>query len=321
MTELLTIAERTKLPAVLARRSRFAGMIDTSIKNYSNIFSNCLLLSGRAGTGKTTIVMQELEYLKSVGEIADYRRASGHVTPRALYSLLKDTAKPVNNLPNILVLDDVDCISQAGDVGCYELLKSALDTKSDLPTNRNVYYLTEDSAGFKYNGFCIIITNNLFNPDRINTHQEALLDRVQMVNVDLKKEDMFIYNTSLIEEYINKNPDDLSNDEISSVVNLFNDEVRKWNETEAFSKAKVNFSIRLIKKFIDANRMFGSSWKSFNMQYQRLQAAAEINEASQEADTIITELINPKTGKPFSKCYLNNLKKNGRYDEFVKKLA
>lgn len=27
MTELLTIAERTKLPAVLARRSRFANMV------------------------------------------------------------------------------------------------------------------------------------------------------------------------------------------------------------------------------------------------------------------------------------------------------
>lgn len=311
MIELLTVEERMSLPQVTQRRLRFTNIVAKSIQNYANIFSNSLLLSGKAGTGKTTLVLQELEKMKALGDIADYVRVSGHVTPQSLYRVLRETKDPVNGKPRVLVLDDVDCISQASDIGCYELLKSALDTKSDLPSNRQVYYLTECGSGFKYNGFCIIITNNPFNPNKITAHQEALLDRVQMVGIDLKKDDMFLYNANLVEEYINDNPDGLTDEEIQDTVNLFNDEVRDWQAHDAFSKAKVNFSIRLMKKFIEANRMFGSSWKSYNLQYQRLQAAVEMDDAMAPTTPVvdISALINPKTGKPYSKTYQNILKK------------
>ena len=318
---ILSTQERMKLPMVLQRRTKFQHMVETSIRNYKNIFSNSLLISGKAGTGKTTLVLQELENLKAKGVIADYTRASGHVTPSSMYQLLKKTARPdCEGKPNILILDDVDCISQSTDIGCYELLKSALDTKSDLPTNRQVYYMTDAGSGFRYNGFCIIITNNPFNPDRITPHQEALLDRVQMVNVDLRIDDMFIYNAYLVENYLNENPDHLTDGEIKQSVDLFNNEIRVWNEKEAFKKAKISFSIRLMKKFIDASRMFRDDWKQFNMQYLRLKAAEDMMDVFEENKKTV-DLINPKTGKPYSSAYINMLKRTGKLDEKIAKLA
>ena len=323
---LLTQAEKMALPTVLMRRQRFQKMIDTSVANCRNIFSNSLLLSGRAGTGKTTLVLQELERLSKEGKIAGYERASGHVTPSSLFKLLEKTARlDYQGRPTVLVLDDVDCISQATDIGCYELLKSALDTKSDLPTNRQVYYMNDQGSGFTYRGFCIIITNNPFNPDKVTAHQEALLDRVQMVNVDLKKDDMFIYNAYLVENYLNDNPDGLSMEEIEQASNLFNNEVRKWYAKDAFRKARINFSIRLMKKFVDANRMFQKDWRGFNMQYQRLEAACDIADVFEEKeDTVVVTtkpkkekvvIMNPKTGKPYSSAYINMLKREGRLEE------
>lgn len=315
---LLTADEKFQLPLVLSRRSKFKQMVKVSVSNYNKVFSNCMLLQGKPGTGKTTLITEYLDQLKEGGIIADYKRASGHITPRSLYSLLSDTRKPdKNGKPVVLVLDDVDCLS---DQGCLELMKAAFDTKASTRTNRHVYYMTETGSGFKYDGFGIIITNNEFNPDKVTVHQQALLDRVQAVSVDLKREDAIIYNSYLIEQYINDNPDQLEMSEIENLVNMFNNEIRKWLAKDAFRKAKVNFSIRLVKKFIDAQRIFGDDWREFNTVYQRLEAACEMADLTEETSQIVPseismppmvegKFINPRTGKPYSDTYQSDLRK------------
>ena len=313
---LLTPKERAQLPDVFARRNDFQSIIVESIYNYDKIFSNSLTISGKAGQGKTTIVIQLLDELKTKGKIAGYVRASGHITPTSLYSLLEKTATPDNyGRPWILVLDDADMISSPRDIGCLDLLKAAIDTKSSSPENRQVYYMNYNTGktGFKYEGFCIIITNNPFDADKMTPHLEALLDRTQLVNADLREEDMFLYNADLVEVYINENPDKLSEKEIKYIVDLFNNEIRRWHRTDAFRKAKVIFSIRLIQKFIDASKMFGEKWKQFNAQYQRLEAAANLSEITttynERTSKQSKDIVNPKTGKPYSQAYQYRLKK------------
>ena len=316
---LLTVDERLQLPLVLNRRSRFKQLVKVSVINYNKIFSNCMLLQGKPGTGKTTLISEYLDQLKEAGSIAGYKRASGHITPRSLFMLLSETSKPIDGKPIVLVLDDVDCL---GDQGCLELMKSAFDTKADTRTNRHVYYMTENGSGFRYDGFGIIITNNEFNPDKITVHQQALLDRVQAVSVDLKKDDTIIYNTYLIEQYINENPDKLSKDEVDSLVTMFNTEIRKWLDKDAFRKAKINFSIRLVKKFVDAQRIFGDDWREFNTTYQKLEAAADMSDAIEEIQKnkestpkknapkmVDGVFINERTGKPYSTARQYTLKK------------
>lgn len=280
--ELLTSEERNQLPMVLARRARFKKLIGTSIINYDRIFSNCIVIQGKPGTGKTTLVVEYLEQLKNAGTIAGYRRAAGHLTPQSLYRLLKETHKPVNGCPMVLVLDDIDCLK---DQGCLELMKAAFDTKGKAPTNRQVCYMTEDSKGFKYDGFALIITNDFFTPDRTPVHLRALLDRVQQTTADLKAEDANIYNTFLVEDYLRKNEDNLNDEQLQSLVDMFNNEVREWMKYDAFRISGINFSIRLIKKFIDSQRIFGDDWREFNTTYLQLKAAKELSEAKGE-DTV-----------------------------------
>lgn len=318
--ELLNDVERLQLPIVLQRRATFQRIMKNSLQNALTTFSNCLMVQGQAGTGKTTIVVNYLDTLKELGVIHDYKRVAGHITPRSLYNLFYATANLVDGLPSVLVLDDCDFMM---DQGCLELAKAAFDTRSNSPQNRRVFYQTETGSGFKYNGYGIIITNNEFNPDRVTVHQQALLDRVNLMCIDLKKDDMFVYNTYLVEDYLNKNEDCLSEDEIQNVIDLFNNEIREWDQAGAFARTKINFSIRLIKKFVDCIRLYGKDdWKVFSTIYQRLHDAAELAAAEAElAEATGVEvqnanpkktMINPKTGLPFSQCYINKLIRQGK---------
>lgn len=330
---LLTNEEQAKLPFVISRRAKFRQIVKLSIQNYDKTSSNCIMISGRPGTGKTTIIEQLLEQMNEEEMISAYKRVPGHVTMKSLFSLLKDVCEPARNtrgevVPKVIVLDDTDCLSEEAPL---ELMKAAFDSKSNLPTNRRVYYYTENDGktGFKFNGFGIIITNTDFTTKRHTVHQTALLDRVQQLSVDLEPGDMMIYTTYLIEEMLNKNEDHYSVDEINSAVTLFNNEIRKWMAKDAFRKANVNFSTRLIKNFVDAQRLFGAEWKDYSIPYKQLEAACMIDdtieslENNEEAPNYQARVsgvkllkknkeglyINSKTGKPFSAAYQYTLKK------------
>lgn len=316
--ELLEAEERMLLPLVLQRRVAFQKILENSLKNAKTTFSNCLMIQGQAGTGKTTTVINSLCDLKEKGIIHDYVRIAGHVTPQSLFGLFEKTSKLYHGLPTVLVLDDCDFMM---DQGCLELAKAAFDTRAKGDQNRKVYYQSKKDSGFKYEGYGIIITNNDLNPDRMTVHQQALLDRVNLMCIDLKREDMFIYNAHLIEEYLNKNEDGLSEDEIRNVVDLFKTDIRRWNAAEAFARTRINFSVRLVKKFVDCIRLYGkNSWKDLSTVYQRLESAAAIADAEKELAEVTgvntavgtKEYINPRTGKPYNKYYVNTMIKQGR---------
>ena len=317
--ELLNNEERLQLPFVLKRRATFQRIMRNSLKNAATSSRNCLMVQGKAGTGKTTTVVNYLDTLKQEGVIYDYRRVAGHITPRALYNLFQETSELHDGRPSVLVLDDCDFMM---DQGCLELAKAAFDTKSRSPQNRKVFYQSLSGSGFKYNGYGIIITNNERNPDRMTVHQQALLDRANLMSIDLKKEDMFIYNAHLIEDYLNENEDGLSEEELQGVVDLFNNEIREWQSLEAFTRTKINCSIRLVKKFVDCIRLYGKDdWKSLSTIYQRLNDAADTAKAeaelaemggSVEQSADRKEYINPKTGKPYNKYYVNAMIKQGK---------
>lgn len=275
---LLTIDERASLPQIIVRRNKFKAIIKNSIVNYNRLFSNCLMIQGKPGTGKTTLCETFLEQMKEEGLIAGTKRVPGHVTPKSLFNIINETAEPdKDNHPHVLLLDDVDCL---GDEGCLELMKAAFDTKSDAPTNRKVFYFNEKDGkvGCTFRGFGIIICNNDFGNKKLSVHQEALLDRVQQLSIDLQPNDMMVFTTHLLESYLNDNPDELKPEEISDIVNLFNTDIRRWMKYDAFRKARVNYSIRLIKKFVDAQRTYGEDWKLFNIVYQKLEAVCQMED-------------------------------------------
>ena len=317
---LLTDEERMLLPLVLQRRVAFQKILENSLKNAESTFSNCLMIQGQAGTGKTTTVIDNLCDLKAKGIIHDFNRVAGHVTPQALFDLLRDTSELVGGKPSVLVLDDCDFMM---DQGCLELTKAAFDTKARGDQNRRVYYQNRKGTGFKYKGYGIIITNNELNPDRMTVHQQALLDRVNLLCIDLKREDMFIYNAHLIEDYLNHNEDGLTDNEIDNVIDLFNKDIRRWNEADAFTRTKINFSVRLVKKFVDCIRLNGkNSWRDLSTIYQKLESATAIANAERELASVTgvtavnagttKEYINPRTGKPYNKYYVNTMIKQGR---------
>lgn len=298
--ELLDIAEKAQLPFVLTRRSRARQIIQTSIKRYRDTFSNCIMIQGKAGTGKTTLVEELLLQMREECDIANYKRIPGHVTPKSMYHVMRDVHEPQMTpggwkAPVVLVFDDVDCLN---DEGCLELMKAAFDTKSDSPTNRKVFYMTEDGGtGFKYDGFGIIICNNNFGK-KVNVHQEALLDRVQQMSIDLEPGDMNIYNTYLVEEMLNSG--ELTDSEADGIAKLFQTTIRKWMKCDAFRKAGVPFSLRLVKKFVDSQRLFGEEWQYFSTPYKRLEAACIMDEPESVEELPKVRVVKKaeKTGEP-----------------------
>ena len=322
--EILNTLERAQLPLVLTRRTRARQIIQASIKRYRDTFSNCIMVQGKAGTGKTTLVEELLLQMREECDIADYKRVPGHVTPRSLYHCLRKVHEPQMTrdgykAPVVVVFDDVDCL---GDEGCLELMKAAFDTRSDSPTNRKVFYMTEDGGtGFKYDGFGIIICNNNFGK-KVSVHQEALLDRVQQMSIDLEPNDMNIYNLSLVEDMLNSG--ELTDSEADGIYELCKTYVRKWISMDAFRKAGIPFSLRLIKKFVDSQRLFSDEWQYFSTPFKRLEAACIMADPEPLADAPVTNVriiknnqaepaknaegkyIDPKTGAPYSssmQCY------------------
>ena len=55
--ELLTNAERVELPLVMMRRKKFKNIIIKSIKMKDQTFSNGVIITGKPGSGKTTMAM------------------------------------------------------------------------------------------------------------------------------------------------------------------------------------------------------------------------------------------------------------------------
>ena len=74
---LLTDMERAQLPLVISRRSRFKALLKSSLVNYRSLFSNCLMIQGKPGTGKTNLTETFMDedygyFCPECGEFVDY---------------------------------------------------------------------------------------------------------------------------------------------------------------------------------------------------------------------------------------------------------
>lgn len=263
--KILSEDEFLRLPYVLNRRDKFKNIIIQSIKNNHVSFTNSVIIKGRPGTGKTTLVTEFLDELESAGDISGYVRNSGHITQTSLFSILKESSdNPNKNSTTVHVFDDVDCLH---DNGCLEILKSALDTRSKAKTNRRVSYHTKGVCNsFKYEGFTIIITNESLEDPGV--HLQALLDRVHVMEVELEPEDFKIYSLYISEEFINDS--DLDDEVKTKVAEFIDSTIRAWFDNDCFAKCNINFSIRLVMKFIDLMSMFGDEWTHYSSDYKRL---------------------------------------------------
>ena len=153
---------------------------------------------------------------------------------------------------------------------------------------------------------------------------------------------MITYTTSLIEDYLNENPDGLSIEELDNVESLFNSEIREWIDLGVFRRSKVSYSIRLVKKLVENQKMFKSKWKQYSMIYQNLDKMAQTIKKEMEMNTLMEEkreqteqeiiantkvselgftmatpigklkIINPKTGDYYSTSNLSYFKKQGK---------
>ena len=143
--ELLNTEERLQLPFVLKRRATFQRIMKNSLKNAATTFSNCLMVQGKAGTGKTTTVVSYLDILKQEGVIYDYRRVAGHITPRALFTLLLETAELHNSVPSVLVLDDCDLVIKETESCCSECSLNIAMYSGNIITALKLSSLSTDS--------------------------------------------------------------------------------------------------------------------------------------------------------------------------------
>ena len=83
-------------------------------------------------------------------------------------------------------------------------------------------------------------------------------------------------------------------------------------EHDAFRKAKINYSIRLVKKFVDAQRVYGNDWKEFNIAYRKLEAVCELDEIQTGAIENPDEVKVVKKARVVKKAQNNS--KKGKWD-------
>lgn len=265
---LLNDYERKELVAVEEKIADFELVIKGCISNKANMFCNGAIISGPPGTGKTHNIMNWAQDLLDIAVIKQYKKYSGKITPLTLFNVLSE-----NNGPdNVLVLDDIDCW---WNIDALNLLKAAHDTKSEHP--RNVTYGSRGSMNsFEYTGFTIIITNQKLE-EWNNDDVKAVVDRMHMMKLNLTREDIIMKNTSIVEEFLNASVD-LSDVIRNDVRAFYVNEVKEFFQyvdkdgKDVFARANVNFSVRWVKKVIDLQMIFGSKWKNFSIEYQRLVA-------------------------------------------------
>lgn len=271
---LLTKMEEVEiLPEATERRINFLKLISKMVSKVDLLTSNLIILEGNPGTGKTTLITQALMGLKDKGFIHDYKIKRGHVTKTDLYSFLRPSEESIaNNKVEVHVFDDADVLASTE---CLEIMKAAYETRNltmkTQPSNfREVGY--RQNGNFIYRGYGIIITNQ--SPDVMNNiHYKALLDRANKLKVEFGDEDLFVFNASVIQKELDENILGWSDESIKQIIKFFHTKIRPWWNKDAFRKAEINFSIRLIHRFMDNIITFGEDfWKQYSEDYTKLES-------------------------------------------------
>lgn len=143
-----------------------------------------IVIDGEPGIGKTYEVLDHLDKnfiqdLKDDQDPITVTRYTGHITPLSFYHALGDNCKS----GNILIFDD--CDDSFTNIDCLNLLKAAVDTR----TNRVVSWRSGSAhvryKNFTFDGGVIIITNAKMD----SRHYRAFLDRVHLYTVEVTTEE------------------------------------------------------------------------------------------------------------------------------------
>jgi predicted ATP-binding protein involved in virulence len=145
-----------------------------SIAISENTSTSGVLITGRRGTGKTTVVTDILKRLNK-----EFVNFSGKVTALGLFHFIK------NNSNKIIVMDD--CEGLESEI-VLSFLKTILGRDKNGQAQTVSYSFRKEIESFKFSGSIIIITNWLENAQK--EHLEAVKDRMYIINYDLTKEEM-----------------------------------------------------------------------------------------------------------------------------------
>lgn len=257
---ILTDLEREELSIVEVKINDFEDIIKKSITNKAKMFCNGLILTGDPGTGKTHNILKWLFELLEDQIIDKYLPFSGKISPITLFQLMKANA----GFRDITVLDDSDVWDN---LDSMNILKAALDT--GMGKKRFVSYGSRGNIDkFEYGGFLIVITNHKFeNP---NDHVKAVLDRTHLMKLNMTRRDIYIKNTSIVEDFVNSKEANLPEDLIKDVIEFYKTDIKDFFDYDCFAKCNINFSVRFIMKAVDLFNNFGSKWKNFSSEYKKL---------------------------------------------------
>lgn len=278
MERILTDYEVTELlPEAIKRRADFLKLVKTSIKNSYKTASNLIILEGKPGTGKSTLINQALDSLKDEGLIYDFHVFKGHLTKTSVFNLMRPDDKAEGKL-SVHVFDDADVLR---DNDILELLKAAFETRNlaqakTHPDFRRVSYNTKGMLdSYVYNGYGIVITNQAPNQTE-NIHYKALFDRAIPLKIEFGEDDLFVFNMSIVQDILEKNIAGWSDEDIENITHFFKTKIRQWWTSKAFANANIEFSIRRLMTFMDVISSFGLDfWCKFFPDYERLEKASK----------------------------------------------
>lgn len=245
------VVEDTRTDAEIAEdiSMRFHTM-DTMVQASLKGLNRSMIVSGGAGTGKSTGIMDALE-----ASGAKYEVVKGFITARQMYALFYAN----RSQDSIIVFDDSDSIFS--DEVCLNLLKAVTDSTDkrvvSWRTSRDMY----DDEGenlppfFAFHGSIIFITNKNFNAEiargtKMAVHYEALRSRSHYVGLGIHSKREYVIR---IKQVIESTPI-LSHVSGSTKVEIveFIDE-HKDNLIE--------LSLRMVKKIADLTKINPTGWK------------------------------------------------------------
>lgn len=221
-------------------------MVQASLKG----LNRSMIVSGPAGLGKSTGVMNALESAK-----CEFALIKGFITPKQLFTLLYRN----KNQDNIIVFDDADCIFS--DEVSLNLLKASCDSSD----KRYITWLSSrgiaDEDGedvpstFEFRGSIIFITNKDFNIEinknhKASIHFEALRSRSHYVSLGIKtKRDYMIRIKQVIET--------------TNMLDSYSDETKKeiLGFIEDNQNKMIELSLRVVKKLADLTKI-SSNWRN-----------------------------------------------------------
>jgi hypothetical protein len=97
------------------------------------------------------------------------------------------------------------------------------------------------------------------------------LDRANKLKVEFGDQDLFVFNASVIQKELDENILGWSDESITQIKKFFHTKIRPWWNKDAFRKTEINFSIRLLHRFMDNIITFGEDfWKQYSEEYNKL---------------------------------------------------